>query len=402
MSIHEDASTLAGDLAELRHRLHAEPEIGLELPRTQEKVLDALDGLPLEISLGRMTTSVTAVLRGSGGGMPVLLRGDMDALPVSENTGSEFASGVDGAMHTCGHDLHTAMLVGAARLLSQHRDRLAGDVVLMFQPGEEGWDGAQVMIDEGVLDAAGKRVEAAYGLHVFSAGVPRGHFRTKTGTITSAADELLVTVRGSGGHGSMPQLARDPVTAVSTMVTEMQTMVTRRFDIFDPVVVSVGSLHAGTASNVIPETATLAATVRSFSDATRQRALQKIPELLEGVAKAHGIEVDVEHVPGYPPGVTDAAETAFVADTIEELFGSDRHETLADPLAGSEDFARILQRVPGSYVCLGAVPEDVDPAEAAFNHSPRARYSDSVLADGAALYAELALTRTRGRAEDRW
>lgn len=284
MSILDDARTMAADLTVLREALHREPELGLHLPRTQDKVLAALDGLPLEISTGTDTTSVTAVLRGGGSGRAsagaagaagagvapvVLLRGDMDGLPVQEATGLPFSSQVDGAMHACGHDLHTTMLVGAARLLSAQRDRLPGDVVFMFQPGEEGWDGASVMIREGILDAAGRRADAAYALHVFAGLAPGGHILTRPGTYLSASDELHVTITGAGGHGSTPHLGRDPVPAVAEMVTALQTMVTRRFSIFDPVVVTVGLLQAGTKANVIPDTATFQATVRTFSNAAR-------------------------------------------------------------------------------------------------------------------------------------
>lgn len=395
MSVHEDAQAVHGELTELRHALHREPEVGLELPRTQEKVLDALDGLPLDITTGSATSSVVAVLRGAGGGSNVLLRGDMDALPVQESTGLDHRSRIDHRMHACGHDMHTAMLVGAARLLVQHRDRLRGDVVLMFQPGEEGWDGASVMLDEGVLDAAGQRVDAAYGMHVFSSQLPQGRFATRPGTMLSASDELHVTAHGQGGHGSSPHNARDPVTAVSEMVTSLQTMVTRRFDVFDPVVVSVGSLHAGAAVNVIPESATFAATVRTFSAPAREQVAELAPALLRSIAASHGVGVEVEWVPGYPPTVTDSRETEFAAGTIGELFGPERHETLPHPMSGSEDFSRVLGEVPGSFVGLGAVPTGQDPERAPFNHAPNAQYDDAVLADGAELYAELALARTR-------
>ena len=217
MSITTDAKELQPGLVQLRHELHQEPETGLQLPRTQEKVLKALDGLPFEITLGKSTTSVTAVLRGNAPlrfrqpeKPTVLLRADMDGLPVQERTGVDFSSKIDGAMHACGHDLHTAMLAGAATLLAERRDQLAGDVVLMFQPGEEGWDGASHMIAEGVLDAAGRRVDAAYGMHVFSALEPHGRFATKSGVMLSASDALTVTVLGAGGHGSAPHIAKDP------------------------------------------------------------------------------------------------------------------------------------------------------------------------------------------------
>src|SRR3712207_969580 len=394
--LHADAAALAGDLVDLRHALHAEPEIVLVLPRTQRLVLDALAGLPLEISTGTRTTSVTAVLRGAGAsrGPVVLLRADMDALPVQEDSGLGFASRVPGAMHACGHDLHTTMLVGAAHLLARHRDRLAGDVVLVFQPGEEGCDGAGVMLEEGLLGAAGRPVDAAFALHVFSALVPQGRFVTRPGPILSASDGLFVTVRGPGGRGSTPHRAKDPVTAVAEMVPALQTMVTRESDVFDPVVVTVGALHAGTRRNVIPETATFEATVRTFSAVARETMTTAVPRLLQGIAAAHGVEADVRYRAEYPVTVTDPDETAFAADALAEAFGPDPPSRLAHPLSGSEDFSRVLDLVPGSFVGLGAARTGLDPETAAFNHSPQARFDDSILADGALAYAEFALRRT--------
>ena len=219
--IHDGAVALQPELVELRHRLHQRPELGLHLPETQAMVLEALDGLDLEITLGKTLSSVTAVLRGAKRGKAVLLRGDMDALPIQEETGVDYSSTIDGAMHACGHDLHTAMLVGAAKLLTAHRDQLQGDVVFMFQPGEEGQDGAGHMIAEGVLDAAGVRVSAAYGIHVSSGLVPRNFFATKPGTMMASADELHVTVRGVGGHGSMPHFAKDPIVVAAQMIGDL-------------------------------------------------------------------------------------------------------------------------------------------------------------------------------------
>ena len=300
MSVTADAKELQSHITRLRHELHQEPEIGLHLPRTQEKVLKALDGLPYEITLGETTTSVTAVLRGgaphtSADKPVVLLRADMDGLPVQERTGVDFTSRIDGAMHACGHDLHTSMLAGAATLLAERRGQLAGDVVLMFQPGEEGHDGAGHMIREGVLDAAGRRADAAYGMHVFSSLEPHGQFATKPGVMLSASDGLFVTVLGAGGHGSAPHTAKDPVTAAAEMVTALQVMITRQFNMFDPVVLTVGVLQAGTARNVIPESARIEATVRTFSHASRERMMTAVPTLLKGIAHAHGLEVDVEY-----------------------------------------------------------------------------------------------------------
>ncbi|MFF2316139.1 M20 family metallopeptidase [Arthrobacter sp. NPDC058097] len=408
MPIAADARHMQEDLARFRHDLHREPEIGLHLPRTQEKVLKALEGLPYEITLGTETTSVTAVLRGgaSDGGasggtaaapavLPpaVLLRADMDGLPVQEKTGVGYTSTIDGAMHACGHDLHTSMLTGAATLLAERRHRLAGDVVLMFQPGEEGFDGASYMIREGVLDAPGRRVDAAYGMHVFSSLEPHGTFCTKPGVMLSASDGLVVTVLGAGGHGSAPHSAKDPVTAAAEMVTALQVMVTRQFNMFDPVVLSVGVLHAGTKRNVIPETARIEATIRTFSEENRQRMMETVPRLLKGIAAAHGLDVDVDYQQEYPLTITDQDETHTAEKVITELFGDSRLSRWATPLSGSEDFSRVLAEVPGTFVGLSAVPRDADPAASPFNHSPYATFDDGVLADGAALYAELAISR---------
>jgi hippurate hydrolase len=398
MSITADARELQGEIARFRHELHREPEIGLDLPRTQEKVLQELEGLPYEITLGESTTSVTAVLRGgaphaSAEKPAVLLRADMDGLPVQERTGVDFTSRIDGAMHACGHDLHTSMLAGAARLLADRREQLAGDVVLMFQPGEEGFDGASHMISEGVLDAAGRRVDAAYAMHVFSALEPYAQFCTKPGVILSASDGLFVTVLGAGGHGSAPHSAKDPVTAVAEMVTALQVMITRQFNMFDPVVLSVGVLHAGTKRNVIPETARIEATIRTFSDASRERMMTAVPVLLKGIAAAHGLEVDVDYRSEYPLSVTDEDETHTAEKTIQKLFGDSRLTRWATPLSGSEDFSRVMAEVPGTFIGLSAVAPGADHTATPFNHSPYATFDDGVLSDGAALYAELAVSR---------
>jgi amidohydrolase len=391
--VHADAVAIAGELTELRRAIHSEPELGFELPRTQEKVLAALDGLPLEITTGQALTSVTAVLRGGMPGETVLLRGDMDALPVAERTGLAYASQVDGVMHACGHDLHTAMLTGAARLLSSRRAELAGNVIFMFQPGEEGGAGARVMISEGVLDAAEARPVAAYGLHVASSLLPLGIYTARDGTMLASSDTLEITVHGRGGHGSQPHLADDPIPAACHIVTALQTLVTRRFDVFDPVVVTVGSFHAGTASNVIPDRAELAVTVRSFSPAARAAVKDAALRLVRDVATAHGLSASAEFADGYPLTVNDAGEVAFAEATVAELFGSERFVRTPDPIAGSEDFSYVLEQVPGAFVMLGACPPDADPATAAFNHSAEAVFDDAVLADGATLLAELALRR---------
>ena len=359
--VREDAAVISAEIAELRHAIHREPEIGLDLPQTQRKVLAALDGLPLEISRGESLSSVTAVLRGGRPGQTVLLRGDMDALPVTERTGLPYASQVPGAMHACGHDLHTAMLAGAARILAARQAELPGNVIFMFQPGEEGYHGAKLMISEGVLDATGQRPVAAYALHVASALLPLGIVASRSGTAMAAADTLHVTIRGRGGHGSQPQLAADPIPAACEIVTALQTMVTRRFNVFDPVVLTVGTFHAGTTDNVIPDDAKFIATVRTFSPGARELIRETAVLLVRQVAAAHGLGADVEFVDGYPVTVNDPAEFAFVGQTTAELFGEQRFLTGPYPLTGSEDFSYVLQQIPGAFTMVGACTPGTDP-----------------------------------------
>jgi amidohydrolase len=406
MGVRDDAEAIAPDLVRLRRAIHREPEIGLGLPGTQRKVLAALDGLPLEISLGTALSSVTAVLRGGGAGARggdalggdatgpvVLLRGDMDALPVTERTGLDYASQTEGVMHACGHDLHTAMLAGAARLLAARQRELPGTVVLMFQPGEEGHAGARHMIAEGVLDAAGQRPAAAYALHVASADWPAGVISTRPGPMLAAAEVLAVTVHGHGGHGSEPYHAADPIPAACEMVTALQTLVTRKFDVFDPVVITVGSFHAGTTDNVIPDDATFLATVRSFSPGAREKVRESALALVGGIASAHGLTVSAEFRDGYPVTVNDEAETQFAARVAADLLGEECCVAQLNPMTGAEDFSFVLEQVPGAFLMLGACPPGADPATAPNNHAPDAVFDDSVLAAGAALYAELALQR---------
>jgi amidohydrolase len=407
MAVTEDAAAIAGELAHLRRAIHAEPEIGLHLPLTQEKIVAALDGLPLEITLGSALSSVTAVLRGGvtgdsdggtgrragGRGPVVLLRADMDALPVTERTGLDFASRIGGAMHACGHDLHSAMLVGAARLLSDRRADLPGSVVFMFQPGEEGHGGARFMIEEGVLDAAGERAAAAYALHVASAELGAGVFSTREGPIMAAAEALDITVHGRGGHGSQPHHAADPIPAACEIVTALQVLVTRAFDIFDPVVITVGSFHAGTTNNVIPDEARLEVTIRSFSLASRALVREAVVRLVHDIAAAHGLTATAEFEDSYPVTVNDQGEARFAAQVVADLLGGDRFLPQPNPMAGAEDFSYVLEQVPGAFIMLGACPPLVDPDTAPFNHSAFAVFDDTVLADGAALFAELAVRR---------
>ena len=384
------SGSVDAELVALRRRLHQVPEVGLDLPQTQALVLDALAGLGLEITTGSSLSSVVAVLRGTARDRTnrvVLLRGDMDALPVVEASGEPFAA-TGALMHACGHDLHTAGLVGAARLLAAGRQDLRGDVVFMFQPGEEGWDGADAMIAEGVLDAAGRRADAAYGLHVLANMLPLGIVASRPGPLMAASSGLHVTIHGAGGHGSRPHSAADPIVVAAEIVTGLQTTVTRQFDVFDPVVVTVGTFHAGTRRNIIPETATFEATVRTLSEANLAAVERASVRLCEQVAAGHGCRAEVRFEREYPPTVNDPERTAFALAVAADMVGPERAHRLDHPVMGSEDFSRVIAEVPGCYLFLGACPGD--PATSPGNHAPGARFDDAVLGDGARLLAELA------------
>jgi amidohydrolase len=393
MSTIKLAERFRDEIIALRRALHQVPEYDLDLPKSQRLILDALEGLPLEITLGKELSSVTAVLRGGRGPGPVvLLRGDMDALPVTERVAVPYASQHQGMMHACGHDLHVAGLVGAAKVLSALRAELPGDVVFMFQPGEETSGGAPIMIREGVLEAAGRRADAAYGLHVGSSGQPLGMWSSRPGSFMAAADQLHVRVVGEGTHGATPHRGKDPIPVICEIVTALQTMITRQFDVFDPVVLTVGRIAGGTKENIIPDDAFFDATVRTFSEKARAKVQQVSTQLVESMATAHGLTAEVDYDRGYPVTVNDAAEYSFARETIIDLFGPDRFRERPNPRCGAEDMSYVLNEVPGVYLNLSACAGP-DPDAAPDNHSPLATFDDSILPDASALLAELAVRR---------
>ncbi len=385
-----EASEIQKDLTALRRDFHREPEIGLDLPKTQAKIVAALEGLGLEISTGKSLSSVTAVLRAGNSDKTVLLRADMDALPVTELADLPYKSQIDGAMHACGHDLHVAMLIGAAKLLVKNKSELTGDVVFMFQPGEEGFDGAGHMIKEGVLTASGRKADATYGIHVMSSSVPTGTFTTKGGTMMASSDELHVTVVGMGGHGSQPHTAKDPIPVAAEMISALQLMITRSFDAFDPVVITVGQFHAGTKANIIPDTAEFQATIRTFSADNRARIQIEAVRLCKSIAEGYGLKAEVSVVEQYPVTINNDTHAKFVGTVAAELFDDEGFMEMPHAIAGAEDYSRVLEAVPGSYIFLGA-SVDKDFTKSEVNHSPRAMFDDSVLYRGTALLSELAV-----------
>jgi amidohydrolase len=389
-SILEQARALQPELIALRRKLHQIPEFGLELPNTLKTILDEVSDLG-EITLGKSITSAVLHIKGDLPGPTVLLRADMDALAVIEDTGLDFAS-TNGFMHACGHDLHMAMGVGAAKILASRKSELKGEVIVFFQPGEEGHHGADVMIEEQALMVSGTKPIRAYGLHVFSS-YPLGMMGSRSGPLMASAGDLLVTVSGSGGHGSMPWLSKDPISVLNEIMAALQTMVTKRFSAFDPVIVNIGWVRAGdtATTNVIPETASFGATVRVFSEENATKLKQYTQQLVESIATGFGLTATVEFTRATKVLINDPAAIASVEKVTTDVFGPGRYINLPTPIAGGEDFASILREIPGAFVFMGACPPGVDHTTAATNHSNKAVFDDSVLGDGAALLASLAI-----------
>ena len=392
-----EAHELQPDVVRLRRAIHRQPELGLHLPHTQAAVLQALDGLGLSIRKGERLTSVVAILEGARPGPSIVLRADMDALPVREETGLDYASRIDGVMHACGHDAHVAMLVGAARLLAGRREQLSGRVVFMFQPGEEGYHGARHMLEEG-LGIPGGAPSAAFALHGGSLH-PAGVVATRPGPILASGDTLEAVIHGRGGHASAPHDCLDPIPVACEIVQALQTFVTRRVDAFDPAVITIAKIEAGSTRNVIPETAHLLGTIRTVSERTRERVLEGVEQLVKGLAAAHGAEAQVKLIRGYPVTVNDEDITTFVSRVAAELLGEDRVRPMATPMMGSEDFSYVLRQIPGTLMFLGTRPDG--EAAPIPNHSNRMVVNETAMATGVALHAAVALRFLDGRHGDR-
>jgi len=392
LSIDRDTWTSAGeallpDAIALRRAIHSEPELGLHLPKTTQKVLKALEGLPLEIRQGPSTTGVVAILRGSANGRTVLLRGDMDALPLVEDTGLAFASGTHGAMHACGHDTHVAMLAGAAKALCERRDRLAGTVMFMFQPGEEGWHGARHMLDDGLIDPL---PDAAFALHI-SPNMPTGVFASREGALLASSDTITIKIVGAGGHASMPHDAVDPIPVACEIVTALQSFITRRISVFDPAVITIAHIDAGTTTNIIPETATMRGTLRTLSEHSRAKAHEGIAQVAAGIAAAHGCRAETEVERGFPVTVCDGRAVDLAERTAKALYGEQAWITMPNPMMGAEDFSYVLQKVPGAMAFIGGAPVDApDFRSCCALHSNRMVIEEAVMARGIAMHCAFA------------
>ena len=383
----DDARSHEGAITDLRRAIHREPELGLDTPKTLAKVKQALADLPLEWREGTSCTGAVAVLKGASPGRRVLLRGDMDALPMDEHSGLEYASQIAGRMHACGHDAHTAMLAGAARVLAARRDSLAGEVQFMFQPGEEGFHGARFMLEDGLIDPL---PDAAFALHVWP-NAPHGRIEGRTGAMLASADMIEITVKGRGGHASMPYDAIDPVPVGAEIVIALQTMITRRFAATEATVLTIGKMEAGTTNNVIPDTCYLLGTIRTLSPERRAAMQEAAREVAENIARAHRCHAEVSFTPGFPPTINDGRAIALGEQVATDLGGTEPWATRPAPTMGAEDFSYVLEKVPGAMFFLGVAAEGADWTQCCGLHSSKMVLDESVMPRGSAFLAGCAL-----------
>lgn len=385
------ARKLLPDVVALRQRLHRHPELGLTLPRTRETVLAELQPLGLETRLSETISSVVADLAGSDG-PTVLLRADMDALPIKECSGEPFASAQSGRMHACGHDAHTAMLVGAARILSSQRHSMRGRIRFVFQPGEENHFGAQAMVREGVLDG----VDSAFALHV-TPTLPAGVIAIRKGPIMAAANSFVIAVDGIGGHASMPHLIANPIPALCQLAQALQAIVPQEISAFDPAVISIGQLAAGDVINAIPSTGRIAGTFRTVSRAARTKITKAISRLSKGIAAAHNCTATVTIGEGYPATVNATESCAIAKTAAASLLPASSVVELANPLLGADDFGFMLRDVPGAMSLLGVCPADIRmPQLAPPCHANNFRIDENSLAIGTAMHVATALLALSG------
>lgn len=371
----------------LRRAIHADPELGLHCTRTTAKLKAAIEGLPLEIRDSSSTSGFVAILRGAQPGRTVLLRGDMDALPIHEETGLPFASQEAGKMHACGHDTHSAMLASAARILCAQQASLAGTIVFMFQPGEEGHHGARHMIADGLLDDPAP--EAAFALHIWPT-LPGGAVTSRAGALLASTDALNATVRGRGGHAAMPYDVIDPLPVACEAVMAAQTFIARRTPYFDPAILSVTSLHAGTAYNILPEAVELKGTLRTLSDERRTQGKAAFERILRQVAEAHECTAEVRIDEGYPATRNDPRAVSLIEQIATSLFGDGTYSEMPSPIMGGEDFAYVLQKTPGAMAFIGVAPPGEEAAGRAPLHNSRMTVHEDWLQRGVALHCAFA------------
>lgn len=364
-----------------RRHLHTIPELGFDCPKTAAFIKARLEEIGVdEIHEGIAQSGIVAIINGSGAGRTVGLRADFDALPIEEETGVEYASTHPGKMHACGHDGHTAMLLGAAKYMAETRN-FAGRVALIFQPAEEDGGGAQVMCAEGMMDRFD--IAEVYGIHNFPmAGEDVGRFYTTAGPIMAAVDTFTITINGRGGHGAMPHETADPVVAACGIVQAIQTIISRNTHSAQEKVISVTQIHTGSASNIIPDTAMVNGTVRTFDTETKMLIWKRMKEIVAGQAASYGVEAELDYEEGYPATVNAPEQAEFAANVARSVVGDTKVDANFPKVAGSEDFSYMLQERPGAYLFLSA-------GEGAGLHHPKFNFNDEIAPIGASFFAQL-------------
>lgn len=374
-------SNYMADVLATRHHLHQYPEIGLSEFDTSDYVAKQLEALGYEVHRGLAKTGIVATLRNGTSTKSIGIRADFDALPILEETGAAYASKNPGVMHACGHDGHTAMLLGAARILAERRN-FDGVVHLIFQPAEENFGGARIMMEDGLFEKF--PCDAVFALHN-DPTIPFGKFALREGPIMAAVDECIITVNGRGGHGAEPQDTADPIVCGASIIMALQTIVSRNIHPIDPSVITVGAFHAGAASNVIPERAEMKLSIRSFDPKVRDQLEDRIRTIAEGQAASYGMSVTLDYQRGYNATINHKAETDFIRALAVDFAGADKVYDMDRPTMGSEDFAYMLEERPGCYFFLGTQRTPNDPPL----HHPRYDFNDDILPVGTSFWVEL-------------
>ncbi|SEO68607.1 hippurate hydrolase [Salinihabitans flavidus] len=369
----------ADEIKTWRRHIHAHPELGRECHETARFVVERLKEFGItEISTGWAQSGVVAVIEGQGEGPTIGLRADMDALLMEETTGAEYASTMPGKMHACGHDGHTAMLLGAAKYLAETRN-FRGRAVLIFQPDEEGGGGGEAMVQEGLMETFG--IDEVYGIHN-APNMPEGHLLLAPGPVMAAVDSFYIDIQGAGGHGAMPHDTRDPVMAAVGIAQALQTIVSRNHDAQDRLVLSLTQITTGSATNIIPDTARMCGTVRTFDPGVQAMVMRRMQEIVDGQAASFGVTATLDYEVGYPATVNDPGKAGFAADVARDVVGTDRVDDATRPMMAAEDFSYMLNARPGAYLFLGQ-------GESATVHHPAYDFNDAIAPVGASFLSRL-------------
>ncbi len=385
-NLKKEIEKIKEELVTLRREFHRCPEVGFEEKETAEKIANYLKELGLEVKTGIGKTGVVGVLTGYGPGKTIGIRADIDALPLEEQTGLDFASRNKGRMHACGHDSHIAIGLGAAKILSRYKDQIKGKIKFIFQPGEETLAGARAMLDDGVL--AGPAVDAIIGLHNWS-DLESGLIGIKKGPIMAAADKFTITIKGKGGHGAVPHQTVDPVVIAANIIDDLQKIVSREIDPLETAVITVGTLNAGTAYNIIPDKAELSGTVRTFNPEVRQFIIKRMEEVTAGYCQGARGEYEFNYNDGIPATVNDPDLTEEVINILKASFGEDKVIESVRPSMGGEDFSLFQQKIPGVYFFLGTRNEVKGITSSI--HNPEYLIDEDILPTGVRAFCEVVL-----------